>query len=108
MATAITHGIYVFLDEVHDNRPYVGKSKNDLVTRIRQHVRGDAHRASTVVAKIQVDGGKAELQIIEQLIYDVLSGGDPDTVSNGIRPMSATRPNKAALRARLSQLKVCK
>jgi hypothetical protein len=52
-------------------------------------------------------GGKAELQIIEQLIYDILSGGDKSTRSNTINPLSETRPSKALLRSRLAKIKLC-
>jgi RHS repeat-associated protein len=104
----ITHGIYVFLDELDNNKPYVGKTKNDLDRRMRQHTTEGARRVGQVIARINVQGGKGDLQVIEQLIYDVLSGGQPNSLSNTIRPLSERRPSKAELRKRLAAIKLCK
>lgn len=72
----------------------------------RQHARGNADRVGRMIARARVGGGNTELPIIETLIYGMPLRGDSDPVSNTIRPTSATRPDKAALRARLAQLDV--
>jgi hypothetical protein len=60
----------------------------------------------SVLSKFHVVGGKKDLQVIEQLMFDILK---PQTdLSNRIRPLSETRPSKAALRKKLARIKLCK
>ncbi len=68
---AITHGVYVFIDGI-TGLPYVGKTKNEVDSRLKQHARQGARLVQSVVAQFAVKGGKAELQVIEQLIFDLI------------------------------------
>ncbi|MDP5141380.1 GIY-YIG nuclease family protein [Rheinheimera baltica] len=103
----VTHGVYVFLDELADNKPYVGKSKRDLDKRIKEHAKSGSRRASLIVSKINVKGSKDDVQVIEQLIYDLLAGDNADSLSNTNRPLSKTRASKHKLRQKLATLKIC-
>lgn len=46
--------------------------------------------------------------MLEQLIMDLISGCDMDKLSNTDRALSPTRPDKASLRKRLADIKLCK
>ncbi|QNM96752.1 RHS repeat-associated core domain-containing protein [Chitinimonas koreensis] len=106
----ITQGVYVFIDELADGKPYVGRTKNDIDDRLREHARGRARIVGTIIAKFKVVGDKDDVQLFEQLIYDLLVGEDDpkDAVANKIRPLSEKRPSKAALRQRLASIDICK
>jgi len=49
----------------------------------------------------------AGLQIIEQLIMDLISDGDPDRLSNKTPTLSQTSKRKAELRKALQKIKMC-
>jgi RHS repeat-associated protein len=108
----IINGVYIFFDELAQ-APYVGRTKNAISTRLSQHIREYAKTGARIVgdtlAKFEVIGAaKGDLQVIEQLIYDFLSEEGRNGLSNTIRPLSGDSARKAALRARLAKIKLCK
>ncbi len=108
---AISSFVYVFIDEL-SGKPYVGKTVNGVDDRLGQHKREYAkngrRKVGALIAQFNVIGDKDDLQLVEQLIYDVLSDGDKTQLSNVNRPLSNTRPSKAFLRERLKNIKFCK
>lgn len=53
---------------------------------------------------------RAPSLVLQQLIIDLLSGGDPDLLANdpGTPALSKKKKNKEALRKKLADIKLCK
>jgi hypothetical protein len=101
----VNHGVYLFFDSF-TKRPYVGHTKNNVKARLKQHSRSRLREVERLIAQFEIKGGKKELEIIEQYIFDIFSA-DPG-VSNKIRPINGRRPSRANLLERVKNLRICK